>query len=648
MAKWNSESTLTDLNDYNDSPVVKKANRRRKRRLLAITVAILGIMAAASKPAYHQFRKWQIDSNLETAKAATRSEDWKTARDMARSVLIARPTDFDALRIWFKSLAKMREPRTFLVAANLFLHPSSTQEDRIEALGILATLGPQAFAIGAFASLDKELQNETAVRVAFAPLLIKRGEFAVVEKMLREAPDLAADPQARFLLLQTLCCQPTPARVDEARAVFAKLIEESASSQALEALIILSKVPGGLRDGSPLPDLVKWTALQPKATTLHHLLALEPSINAAPADADKIIQKAIDRFISVDPGILGTWLISHGKVEETLTLLTEPAKTNADAYLARLHALLREKRFADLDAAFREPPKSVSTVELEMVRAAAAHQQGDSPKETNAWNNALAQAALDQTRNRYIELAQFAGSIGATKAARDSWVAAVRVGWGQIPLSRDLLPVLSALAQEGSIDDLISMYRGLLRFEPKNPELINNYNYLTLLTNVTPPDAAVKEFEKLVETYPKAVELHSGLAVAYLMANRPQDALAQVPYLEKSKQLSPIMRKAIEGTALMLKGDEAAGKARLDELDWKLFMPCESLAFNKMLARLKVKDLPLPELVAPKVAVDPATTPSWRKSVERQEKERSLDNLPALPTLKVPGADRKDKEPEDK
>ena len=75
---------------------------------------------------------------ITAAKVAARVEDWGTARNRARSVLLARPSDFEAYRIWFQALAHMGEPRTYLVAAGLFANPRSSREDRMDALKVLA------------------------------------------------------------------------------------------------------------------------------------------------------------------------------------------------------------------------------------------------------------------------------------------------------------------------------------------------------------------------------------------------------------------------------------------------------------------------------------------------------------------------------
>ncbi len=651
MVEPNDQTTHTEVAAYTDIPIVQQEVFRHRLIVLAMVVTMVLFLIFGMKPAYRWFRNRVINHNLveaeaamKVAESAARVEDWGTARDKARSVLIARPGDMRAFRIWERALSEMGEPRTYMAAIQLFMDPQATRQDRVDTLGVLARQAPQALALAAFAILPDDMQQDTAVRVAIAPLLIHRGETAVAEKMLREAPQLDSSPDARLQLLTSLCSRPTPERVAEARALFAKLIAEGSSSQALSALLILGDTPGGLAPGVPLPDLAGWIETQPKATTYQRLRALEPSLQAAPQASASIYENAIKRFIGIDPGALGTWLILHGKADRVIQLLADPSQTNSSAYVARLHALVKEKRAREIAAALREPPSSIDPVELDLALAAAAHMQRDSAGEARAWNQALLHAAFDQTRNRFLDVGKYAGTLGVVGTIEDAWVAAVRVGWGRIPLYRDLLPVFTSLAAQSRSDDLLAMYRSLLRFEPQNPELANNYHYLALLHDVDSPAGAAKALEDLTLAHPALPQLRATLAMAYLMDGRASDALRQLPALRNANRTSPLTLRALEGSALLVNGDIGRGRQLLADMDWKSFMRCENIAFRRVLTRLAIKDLPLPQ-VAEVETVDPDKVPAWRKAVERIEKERAKDVLPALPALKYRDGEESEEKP---
>lgn len=640
MPKWTSQSTHIDLAAFSDSPEVKAELRKRLRRILIICVTCAIVVALTARPAYRWFRNALLDRNLAKAKAAARVEDWGTARNLARSVLLSRASDFEAFRVWHQALSHMGEPRTYLVAANLFVDPRSSGQDRLDALKVLARQAPQAVAFSAYASLSEALQRDPAALAAIAPLLTQRGETAYVEKVLRGSSTLPSDPAIQLELLRALCAQPTAARVAEARTLFAGLIEIGASELALEAMRLLGETPGGLAPGFPLPPLPEWVKLQPKATTLHHLFALHPAIESNPTAAEAVFQRAIDRFLAVDPGVLGTWLIRHDQAARVAKLLAEPAKTSAPAFIARLHALLRLKNSAEITTALSAPPASCDLVDLALIQVAAARLLHDSAAEKVAWNQALNGAAFDQTRNRFIELGKYAELLVAPKIIDDSWVAAVRFGWGQIPLYRDLKKIFGSLGGQDRSEDMLAMCATLLRFEPQNPELLCNYYYLALLHGIATPASIVKALENLTTANPKATDFLPALTMAYLMADQPANALRQIPLMKASKRVSPQACQSLEATALLLTGDTQTGGNLFKEINWSAFLSCESLAYRNLLNRPKFKDLPLPDFKPPASVLNDDQVPAWRKAIERLEKDRKHDTLPTLPAPKIPGADR--------
>ena len=81
-----------------------------------------------------------------------------------------------------------------------------------------------------------------------------------------------------------------------------------------------------------------------------------------------------------------------------------------------------------------------------------------------------------------------------------------------------------------------------------------------------------------------------------------------------------------------------AGMALLGEVDWRDFMAQERKVFRKLLVKHENSKLSMPELASPAVDANPEDIPAWRKAVERFEKARAGDVLPALLGPKIPGA----------
>lgn len=637
MARWSPQTVHQDIRSFTDDVGFKKKLRNRRIAVASILLVLVACIALVSKPAYRAFRTHQVDRNLAAAKAAALDQNWGEARNLARSVLLARSNDFSAFRIWFKATSEMEEPRTYLAAIQLFTHPRASDEDRMEALRVMSLQAPQALALSAYGSLTPDIQASAEARASLAEVLILRGELGLAEEMLREAPDLFKSPRARLTLLRVLCLRPDHYRLGEARDIFVQLMKENAEVEALGALRLLGEVPGGLASGEPLPPLVPWVEQQAAATALDHLLALHPTINAEPERKAEIFAEAIESFRNSDPGILGEWLVRHEQFAMAAETLDEIAATHPEAFVARLHALLRLKKFEAADELLASPPAATDAVELELIHVAVARGRGNSMAETLAWNQAMTQAGLDTSKNRFIEVARYAELYNATKIAEDAWVAAIRVGWGRLPLYHDVRPLLASLGRQNRSFDILALTRSLLRYEGQNPELQNNYLYLGMLHEVINPNMALRQLEELVNKHPEMPELYSAACMAALVAGQPEKVLEWVGHLEKTDRESPMMRWALEGTALVLSGRPEEGRLVLAKVHYDLFLHQENLVFRNLLVQQRTSDLPMPSIDQIPSSEPPEETTAWKKAVELMERERASEILPALPMPRVSG-----------
>jgi tetratricopeptide (TPR) repeat protein len=327
--------------------------------------------------------------------------------------------------------------------------------------------------------------------------------------------------------------------------------------------------------------------------------------------------------------------VRHGQAELALELLGEVAETRSDAYLALLHAQLRLGRMEELDKALETPPPAADVVEIEMVRATLAARRGDESAAAGAWNRALNQAAFDNSRNRFIEIAAAAEAAGSGAALLDAWVAAILSAWGQLPLANDLEPVMIELATRGRSEDLLDVSRALLRYEPNNAKLVNNSQYLGLIHGVVTPEDALRALGQALEAHPEMPELQSAMMMARLMQGRGAEALELLPAVRQCRKISPMMLKALEGSALVLESRNGEGVALLNQVQWNRFLRQERVAFRDLLIQLKIEGLPLPE-PEEVVVEDPSQSRAWRKALDEREKAMQQEVLPALPVPALP------------
>ena len=559
--------------------------------LIALPI-VLGVLAI---PGYRIVCGYHADESLEAAKVAARNGDWVTARDQASRVLEHRQDDFDAYRIWAKALAKLGGPLVGTAAGKVLTDARATRDDRLEALRVVVAQAPQALALDIYKNLSPEFTAQAAFRAAVVPLRIQRGESELAEKELREVVRPGDGPDVHLELLRVLCSRQTPERVAEARQIFSELVAANAIDQALEALPLLGSVTGGLASSEPLPDLPTWLSHQPKAKASHHLLGINPAIDAQPTEAAHWYETAVGRFLASDPGPLGAWLIQHGQVEMAARVLEKHAASDADAYLVRLRALLLLEQRPAIEAALRRAPASVDFVEVEMARAKFAMLCANPVATHAAWTRAEGHAAFDTTRNRLIEIARTAMDCHDMAAAADAWVEAIRLGWGPLPLYGDLRPIYASLAAAGRSEDLLEIFRVFRRFEPSNAELQNHACYLGLIHAAESPDQVATATLKLIGEQ-ECADFYVTLMLAEMLDGRGADALACLPKLRDSKDVPPMMVTGLEGTAQVLSDQTEAGTGLLKEVDWRSFMPQERRVFRDLLVKHKISGQPVPGL----------------------------------------------------
>lgn len=620
---------------------------RRLQVSIAIVVLLI-VLALAARPAYRAFRENRIQRLIESAEEAARLEDWQAARERSRTVLLMKRGEYRAFAIQTRALAKMEDPAAAIAAISLIRHPEATREDQVGALEILASQGPVALAIGAYAHLDKKNPTklqDVELNAAISPLLLTMGPdgLAAVRKCLVEHMPEKPSPRVRLAFIRTVSVDPDPRGVPLARKHFAALIEEGAP-EALTALELLGSTAGGLAPGEPLPNLPNWVSRQAGAKVIHHLLALHPQLAENPKGSEAIFTAAVNRFAPLDPAETANWLNRHNRPEEALKVLEEPAKHRSDAYLARIRALLRLRRDDELLAALASPPENADLVEVEIVRAVLAKYQKDKAAAKAAWGEALKQATYDTQHNRFISIAKAAELCGDQEAAAEAWTGAVSLGFGRIPLYSNLTGPVVYLYQKENIEALFKFCQNLAPFEPGNADLINNLLYIGLIKGDTKPADVTERLEKILAESPGKVELNSTLAIADLLAGNAEKARARLSAPGACDKMSPVTKTLLEAAILKMTGDEAKADEIYQKTDKSKLMSAEQALYEILIQGKKDDksvETSLADLLAKKMMVDPAEVPAWQKGLERAEQKPNSADVAgkSYPELRVPGVD---------
>jgi hypothetical protein len=579
--------------------------------ILVVSVALVLLAVPTvlgSRVAYERFRNAKIDQNLISAQEAAVAGNWQVARNLSRSVLIARPRSFPAFLLWQQALAELGDPNAYQVATQLFVHPQATTDQKMAAFKVISRQAPQAIARSAFFLLTDEERATAAARVSMAEVLLARGHLIDAEILLKEA-DGGFVAEAELVLLKVLCAKGTAASVEEARRILRSLVHHNASDQALEALKVLSTARDGLLGDPYVPELAEWVEKQASATAEHRLAAMEYEMRGAQSQLDEIIPAAQSRFSAESPLALAKWLMRHDRVAAVPKLIAQLAISDSEAFLVLLEALFRLGEFEMARTVIATPPPATDAVKLELAQVSLARGTGDASAETAAWNRTLAAAALDQSGNRFIEVAEEARRIGAGRASERAWVAAIGRGRGPLPTYEDFSALFDSLAAQGLSQDLLSIHQVFARIESGNVATSDNLAYLSLIHGTMPPGGVVERMSKPAESYPME---WTTAALAAVMTEKPELALewlgkaqplsATVATTAQPPQSSVAIRSrvaaesgVIEAIALLQSNREEEGRALLQSMDWRQFMPQENAVFRKILINLKGADMAPPE-----------------------------------------------------
>jgi len=582
---------------------------------VAVVCALVALAACfAARPAYRAFRQYRIDRILESAADDEAAGNWLQARDRARGVLRLRHGDLPALRIWFRAMRELKDPSVVDGAYGSFLHPKATLEDKAAALEVFADQAPHAVFLTTLSSLPADQRKQPSVLAPTMRFFVGRGRSAVALRLCGGAGEAAqSSPQVRVEKVRALCAEPTPERLTEARSVFLGLRDEP-GPEPLQAMRTLGMAKGGLEATDGFPDLAEWVAGHADAGPPDHLCVLQQQLAVRPAAAGQLVAEAVARYREAAPVDLGAWLLRQGHAVEAIDVLAGAATRDADAFITRLRCLVQAGRMADARDELVKPPPGLDRIRLHTEEAALEMAARDRPAALKALRAALDEARSDNLTNRFLDVAACATTLGIDDLADEAMVNAIRLGRGPIPLFDGVRTLLSKLARDGRSEDLMTISRVMLFYEPGNPALRNSFLYLACLHGVLPPAEASSRLAALADERPGLPEILGSLAVARLMAGQPaaaRDALAQAG---PEARIPENIRLAVAAAAAAMLGEADTARDTLARIDWKRMLPQEALVFRNLLAASKVASLPLPDLAPKEPSYEVAPLGEWEEA----------------------------------
>lgn len=545
-----------------------------RKVFLASLLVLVALAAWGHRPAWSAFKSWRAERLAAEAREFAQAGDWDEVHRTATASL-QNAGSLEAFRLLTEAAEHTGDSRVLKLAASLFLSPDATPADLARALKIILDAGDSLNASRLASTLDRAELAHPPVRHQAVRGLLMVGNFREAIALADDPALTPRDPALDLLLARGFADRGTEKARDATAERLRLLLHGEDRDLALQAVQLLASLPDhwinedlatlALERFQGDPDLA--------GTDQLHLDLFHISLQQVPAE--ELIEQSIARHREANLTPLVEWLMRLGEVKRIVDL-TDPDTVSLDVTLFQLraHALGALGRLEQLESELEAPPVHIPEPLLLSARASLATRMKKESQAILLWRKAFDAAKLDRSRNWFYPLATVAQRGGDTDRQMEALAQGIEHPLGTPPSAPSLAPLFQWLLERNDTDRLLEVSYALLRREPNNPVLINNYLYLRAVHG-NPSESDADTLRKLAEAFPDQAAFRHSLALTLLRIGNPQGALEELGKLASiPAELSPsgqaIYSKALEALS---KPDEAAALAAT--IDWNALTKAE-------------------------------------------------------------------------
>ncbi|MEM9479166.1 MAG: hypothetical protein AAGA58_05820 [Verrucomicrobiota bacterium] len=530
---------MTDTEENNPSFFTHLWNHKIKLALLAFL--LLGVLI--HRPALETIRTFRADRLQTAAEESAANENWREVERKALASLQLHPRH-DTFRLYFRAARALRNPQLPQISLQLFASPEATPADRAEAIEVFLDINDAIAAANLLKTLPAEERKSEPMRTHFFRFLLGTGQFQPAIDLHAQVGEAERIPEYDLLLARTLIGQNDPKLVEIARERLVFVLESDATSEedAHRALTIVATSPGDPVDHQlaqitlkrfPDPEVI------PFPQRLHlHTLRIRTEPESKPTVTEEVLASGPASF----PYETARWLQTHREWDAVLEVTADEATSDprdVQFFSTRLEALFAMGKFEQVEQELTTAPPGLPNSELHALKATVATLQKDPVAATRHWSKAMESARSQPSRNEFYKIARLANQVGATDLKMKALASGIEHPRGNPPLARELGPLFVWLA-ENDMTRLERISGRLLRREPGNPMLLNNYHYIKVLLEEEVPEPSLKTLENLVSQFPDTIPFRGSLAMAYLRLGKNQEAVTTLnPTGTESIELPP-------------------------------------------------------------------------------------------------------------
>jgi predicted Zn-dependent protease len=499
---------MTSAPDLIDEPWKSKLRRWLIIFLIACPI-VVGVWFAA-RPAYLAFKSWRSRQLAAQAEKFIGQHQWPKAIDKAEAAFVLKRTEPAALR----AMARVMTHSTNAVALQFWqqfiLTGQASAPERRDFVELAIRFRSLAQASDELKGLLAEAPNEPRNLWLASQLFTALGDSPQAVYYVTRARLLdPANKQYQFSLSTLLFDSGDAEQQSAARSNLWSLADDP-GQLGLDALAFLSS-RSDLTDQQRRQLIIRLKR-SPQSGLTQELLALDHSIRLEPERRPQLLDEALARYRPAEPTPLtqvAVWLNQHEEFQRTLQLVPrQKAFERKELFIPHLDALAALGRWDELRTILESRLIPLEKTYSEGFQARCAMQLGNGAAATIHWNRALSSA--ERNSEQLAWLALYAEKCGEFDSARKAYHAL-------IPCVADVRPVYQALKEltgrSGTTEQLRQLLADMLRRWPEDPNLRNDYAYLTLLLSQEPA-ASRRTAEELVRESPESLPRRTTLALA--------------------------------------------------------------------------------------------------------------------------------------
>jgi len=543
-----------------------------------LLLAVVGGCLFAYRPALGRLRDWRAANLLDQAQELAEEGEWHEVARKAMASGQLRPS-IRALRLYFNAQGRTGDPRILGTAAVIATHPRASAADHALVISLFLDVRDLISCRRIIATLGEERRNVPAVRLQIGRFLLARGDFDAALALSERGDGGAASAALDLLIARRLFAHSDDALRHQGTGRVGRMLAGKDRARALEAMRVLATQPGAANVAG-----LAWQAVQRFGGDLG--LAVGERLDLAllrwriePERRGGIVRDAVSRYGEGESlGVLLSWLLRVDAVERVVAL-TDPEAATIDVFRLRADALRQLGRYAQLATELGSAPVGFPAAELAAYQAAVFRLVGAAADEAARWQQSFSYGDLQPASNPFYTIAKIAAQVGAKDIQMEALARGLEHPVGIPPMAHELGEVFGWLAKRDT-RRLLGISRRLLRREPGNPELINNYHYLTILHG-TPNAQTVADLSELVATFPEAVPFRGSLACGQLSTGDAAAALATLDAVAGSPDALPDAERAVYSATLFALGDKAGAEALGAGIDWTALVDGEREWFRR-------------------------------------------------------------------